>query len=109
MGRLPSRPCMRNTPPPVTAMAMGTKKRSVEPLSPQSREGIRRGLCAQPVTVSRSPSSFSSAPRAVRHREVAAISAESIKPDRTVVAWVSPAQIMRRCASDLEAGAASTP
>ena len=100
---------MRNTPPLACAMAMGTKKRSVAPLSPQSIMGEPKVLRLAPRMVRVSSFRENSAPSDLRQRRVAAMSSDSIKPSSTVSPCERPAQIIRRCASDLDAGAASVP
>ena len=93
-----------------SAPTTGSRKRSVEPLSPQKRSacaGISPAMGSMRSVPA--PSSVMSAPRADRQRAVAAMSAET--PSHRSATGCAPraAQMSRRCACDFEAGMRTLP
>ena len=115
-GRAPRRPWPTKVASAPSAQATGSIKRSVEPLSPQSSVPPARALSRPNSTLfmvgwTWKPSSTVSmrAPRAVRQRTVASISAQVVLQVTCVSPLASAAQMMRRCAIDLDAMAGTVP
>ena len=115
-GRAPRRPWPTKVASAPSAQATGSIKRSVEPLSPQSSVPPARALSRPNSTLfmvgwTWKPSSTVSmrAPSAVRQRTVASISAQVVLQATCVSPLASAAQMMRRCAIDLDAMAGTVP
>ena len=103
-GRAARRPRRRKRTEAPSTPATGSRKRSVEPLSPQGSSSSPAGISRIGRTRMRSPVIEKEAPRAVRQSAVAAISRET--PSQRISQSVCPsaAQMRRRWAWDLEAG-----
>ena len=115
-GRAPRRPWPTKVASAPSAQATGSIKRSVDPLSPQSSVPPARALSRPNSTLfmvgwTWKPSSTVSmrAPRAVRQRTVASMSAQVVLQVTCVSPLASAAQMMRRCAIDLDAMAGTVP
>ena len=108
-GRSGSRPSRRNTTFAPSAPTTGSKKRSVDPLSPQGRMQRPSGTVLTGSTHSAPSCSAMFAPRARRHAAVARMSAFSPSQRTVTGALPSAAQMSRRCACDLEAGMRTAP
>ena len=115
-GRAPRRPWPTNVASAPSAQATGSIKRSVEPLSPQSSVPPASAL-SRPNSIlfivgwTWKPSSTVSmrAPSAVRQRTVASISAQVVLQVTCVSPLARAAQMIRRCAIDLDAMAGTVP
>ena len=109
-GRSGRRPSMRKVTSAPSAPTTGSRKRSVEPLSPQKRSACA-GISPAMGTMRNvpAPSSVMSAPSARRQRAVAAMSAETPSHRSATGCAPSAAQMSRRCACDLEAGMRTLP
>ena len=101
---------MRKVTSAPSAPTTGSRKRSVEPLSPQKRSACA-GISPAMGTMRNvpAPSSVMSAPRARRQRAVAAMSAETPSHCSATGCAPSAAQMSRRCACDFEAGMRTLP
>lgn len=100
MGRSGRRPVPQSGRGP-GAPRTGSRKRKVEPLSPQSSSGTPcAGKAGEMVTAP--PAETTSAPNASRQRRVASMSAEELCSSSTVGRSARAAQMARRWASDLE-------
>ena len=115
-GRAPRRPWPTKVASAPSAQATGSIKRSVDPLSPQSSVPPARALSRPNSTLfmvgwTWKPSSTVSmrAPSAVRQRTVASMSAQVVLQVTCVSPLASAAQMMRRCAIDLDAMAGTVP
>ena len=115
-GRAPRRPWPTKVASAPSAQATGSIKRSVEPLSPQSSVPPASAL-SRPNSIlfmvgwTWKPSSTVSmrAPSDVRQRTVASISAQVVLQVTCVSPLASAAQIIKRCAIDLDAMAGTVP
>ena len=115
-GRAPRRPWPTNVASAPSAQATGSIKRRVEPLSPQSSVPPASAL-SRPNSIlfivgwTWKPSSTVSmrAPSAVRQRTVASISAQVVLQVTCVSPLARAAQMIRRCAIDLDAMAGTVP
>lgn len=108
-GRSGSRPCPTAEKPPQTAAATGRRKRSVEPLSPQSSTGAC-GVSRMGETAAPPASQRTAPPSAVTQRTVACMSSEGSPLRMSCVGLsASAAQMSARCASDLDGIAATAP
>ena len=108
-GRSGKRPSRRNTAFAPSAPTTGSRKRSVDPLSPQGRTQRPPGVSLIGSTRSAPLSSVIFAPSARRHAIVARMSV--FRPSQRTVTGFFPsaAQMSRRCACDLEAGICTAP
>ena len=94
---LPSkRQCFPNAP------AIGSKKRRVEPLSPQSRVQSCPSACPFACPILSTGQRSISAPRLCRQRAVASISSDQPSTNSTLSSSANAAAISERCPSDFE-------
>ena len=87
---------------------MGSIKRSVEPLSPQS-SSVDSGKADGGITVYSVPHCSIVTPIAFRQPRVASMSSEVLFILITLLSFARAAQMSIRCATDLEAGASISP
>ena len=107
IGRAGSRPRPVSSAEIPAAAATGSRKRRVEPDSPQSSTAAAEN---RPPSITISPAvRRMPAPMAARQRRVASISADMVRSEIRLSPFASAAQITARCPSLLEAGGRTLP